>query len=51
MLLELSRGSRQGGTIRGSLNLPAQSLYNSLPTLLNLCESAKVGTVIWYCGE
>lgn len=41
----------QGGTIKGAINLPAQSLYNSLPTLLNLCQSAKVGVVIFYCGK
>ena len=29
-------GRDQGGTIRGSLNLPAQSLYESLPTLYAL---------------
>lgn len=37
--------------IKGSINLPAQSLYPSLPTLLNLCQSAGIKLVIWYCGE
>lgn len=40
----------KGGTIRGSLNLPAQSLYETLPTLYTLCEAANIGIVIWYCG-
>ncbi|OQV03048.1 Rhodanese-like domain-containing protein isoform 2 [Cladophialophora immunda] len=44
-------GNVQGGTIKGSINLPAQSLYHSLPTLLNLCQSAGIRTVIWYCGS
>jgi arsenical-resistance protein 2 len=30
----------QGGTIRGSINLPAQSLYSELPTLYTLFRSA-----------
>ncbi|MCJ1387747.1 hypothetical protein MMC18_000590 [Xylographa bjoerkii] len=51
LLVDLRRTDHEGGTIRGSINLPAQSLYNSLPTLLSLCEGAKVGTVIWYCGS
>jgi arsenical-resistance protein 2 len=40
----------QGGTIHGSLNLPAQSLYYSLPTVYDLCDAANINTVIWYCG-
>ena len=42
--------SHQGGTIRGSINLPAQSLFPTLPTLYTLFKSAGVGKVIWYCG-
>ena len=41
----------KGGTIRGSLNLPAQSLYPSLPTLYAIVKAAKIPRVIWYCGE
>ena len=41
----------QGGTICGSLNLPAQSLYPSLPTLYAIVKAAKIPRVIWYCGE
>lgn len=51
MKTTLKLSCQQGGTIRGSINLPAQSLYNSLPTLLSLCEAAKIDTVIWYCGK
>jgi hypothetical protein len=40
----------KGGTIHGSLNLPAQSLYYSLPTVYELCDAANINTVIWYCG-
>ncbi|EGY18389.1 uncharacterized protein VDAG_08723 [Verticillium dahliae VdLs.17] len=41
----------QGGTIRTSLNLPAQSLYPSIPTLYDVFRAAQVKTVIWYCGS
>ncbi|OQV03047.1 Rhodanese-like domain-containing protein isoform 1 [Cladophialophora immunda] len=51
LLIDLRRTDHEGGTIKGSINLPAQSLYHSLPTLLNLCQSAGIRTVIWYCGS
>ncbi|KIW36629.1 uncharacterized protein PV06_11142 [Exophiala oligosperma] len=51
LLVDLRRTDNEGGTIKGSINLPAQSLYFSLPTLLNLCQCAGVRTVIWYCGS
>lgn len=41
----------QGGTIRGSLNLPCQSLYPTRPALYTLLKSGGVENVIWYCGE
>lgn len=40
----------QGGTIAGSINLPAQSLHSSIPTLFRLFKAAGVPKVIWYCG-
>jgi len=51
LLIDLRRTDYEGGTIRGSLNLPAQSLYESLPTVYRLCEAAHIDTVIWYCGS
>ncbi|KEF51889.1 oxidoreductase [Exophiala aquamarina CBS 119918] len=51
LLVDLRRADHEGGTIKGSINLPAQSLYPSLPTLLNLCQAAGVKQVIWYCGS
>lgn len=41
----------QGGTIKGSLNLPAQSLYPAIPTLYSLLSISKVKHVVWYCGQ
>jgi hypothetical protein len=40
----------QGGTIQGSLNLPAQSLYPTIPTLYSLLSNGTVKHVVWYCG-
>jgi len=50
LLIDLRRTDHEGGTIRTSLNLPAQTLYFSLPTLYMLCKSAGVAEVIFYCG-
>ncbi|KAJ5611604.1 Rhodanese-like protein [Penicillium herquei] len=41
----------QGGTIRGSLNLPAQTIYSSLPTLYTVLSGGDVKQVVWYCGS
>jgi arsenical-resistance protein 2 len=41
----------QGGTIRGSINLPAHSLYPTLPAVYALLSSSGVKHVIWYCGK
>ncbi len=42
-------GLEQGGTIRGSINLPAQSLYPTIPTLYTVFKAACIHTIIWYC--
>jgi arsenical-resistance protein 2 len=49
--IPLTNDLHQGGTIHGSLNLPAQSLYPSLPTLYAIVKAAKIPRVIWYCGK
>lgn len=41
----------QGGTIHGSINLPAQTLHPTIPTLYTLFSAAKIEKVIWYCGK
>ncbi|KAF2687101.1 arsenate reductase [Lentithecium fluviatile CBS 122367] len=51
VLVDLRRDDRIGGTISTSLNIPAQTLYPSIPTLYSLFASAKVERVIWYCGS
>jgi len=45
------RNYHQGATIRGSINLPAQSLHASIPTLYQLVRSASIHRVFWYCGK
>lgn len=50
LLVDLRRTDQDGGTIRGSLNLPAQSLYPTLSTLYNLVRAAGVKDVVFYCG-
>ncbi|MCJ1399376.1 hypothetical protein MMC11_002578 [Xylographa trunciseda] len=51
VLVDLRKEDHKGGTICGSLNLPAQSLYPALETLYALLSAAGVGTVVWYCGS
>ncbi|KAJ9190946.1 hypothetical protein DTO164E3_9089 [Paecilomyces variotii] len=51
VLVDLRRVDHEGGTIRNSINLPAQSLYPSLSTFYTLLESAGVQSVVWYCGS
>jgi len=51
VLVDLRRADYEGGTIRGSINLPAQTLYPTIPSLYRLFSSAAIPTVIWYCGS
>ncbi|KAJ5647629.1 arsenate reductase (Arc2) [Penicillium lividum] len=51
ILVDLRRSDFEGGTIRGSLNLPAQTLYPSLPTLYTALAGGNVKQVLWYCGS
>ncbi|KAJ4989597.1 hypothetical protein SVAN01_04974 [Stagonosporopsis vannaccii] len=40
VLVDLRRNDHEGGTIRDSINLPAQSLYPTIPTLYTLFKDA-----------
>ncbi|KAJ5794061.1 hypothetical protein N7457_000660 [Penicillium paradoxum] len=51
VLVDLRRTDYEGGTIQGSLNLPAQSLYPTIPTLYSLVSNSSAKYVIWYCGS
>lgn len=51
LLVDVRRTDWEGGTIKTSLNLPAQSFYQSRKTLLDLCDRAAVKKIIFYCGS
>ncbi|KAH6971030.1 Rhodanese-like domain-containing protein [Ilyonectria sp. MPI-CAGE-AT-0026] len=51
ILVDLRRNDHEGGTIRGSINLPAQSLYPTIPTIYNMFKAAGLRKVIWYCSS
>ncbi|PVH88204.1 Rhodanese-like protein [Cadophora sp. DSE1049] len=51
VLVDLRRTDYVGGTIHGSINLPAQSLYPTIPSLYEIFAAAGVRMVIWYCGS
>ncbi|KAK4243080.1 Rhodanese-like domain-containing protein [Corynascus novoguineensis] len=51
LLIDLRRIDHEGGTIRGSINLPAQSLYPTIPTLYSVLKAAGVRKVVWYCSS
>lgn len=54
LLIDLRRIDYEGGTIRGSLNIPAQSFYMNMATLYRLCRGDGVNVisrVLFYCGS
>ena len=51
VLVDLRGNDYQGGTIRGAINLPAQSLYPTIPTLYYLFKCAGQRKIIWYCSS
>lgn len=50
VLVDLRGSDFQGGTIKGSLNIPITSLPSAIPTLASMCLSAKISDVIFFCG-
>ncbi|KAK5162677.1 uncharacterized protein LTR77_011251 [Saxophila tyrrhenica] len=51
VLVDLRRTDYEGGTILESINLPAQSLHPTIPSLYKIFSAAGVRQVIWYCGS
>ena len=51
LLVDVRRTDYEGGTIKGSINLPAQSFYMNRGVLYDLCRRAGVKQVAFYCGE
>lgn len=53
LLIDVRRTDHEGGTIRGSLNMPAQSFPYHMATLYRLCHGDGVhviSRVMFYCG-
>lgn len=50
LLVDVRRTDFEGGTIKGSLNLPAHSFYLNRAVLYDLCKRAGVKQVAFYCG-
>lgn len=51
LLVDVRRTDFEGGTIKGSLNLPAHSFYMNRAVLFDLCKRAGVKKVAFYCGK
>ncbi|KAJ8112156.1 hypothetical protein OPT61_g5414 [Boeremia exigua] len=51
LLVDVRRTDFEGGTIKGSLNLPAHSFYLNRAVLFDLCRRAGVKRVAFYCGS
>jgi arsenical-resistance protein 2 len=51
LLVDVRRTDWEGGTIATSINLPAQSFYQTRPIVYQLCKQAGIKRVIFYCGK
>jgi arsenical-resistance protein 2 len=51
LIVDVRRTDYEGGTIKGSINLPAQSFYVNRGVLYDLCKRAGVKKVAFYCGR
>ncbi|KAF2707529.1 hypothetical protein K504DRAFT_535181 [Pleomassaria siparia CBS 279.74] len=51
LLIDVRRIDYEGGTIHGSLNLPAQTFYMNQERLYDLCKRAGIKRVAFYCGS
>lgn len=50
VLVDLRKNDYEGGTVRGAINIPAQTLHPTIPYLYNIFSAAGIKTIIWYCG-
>jgi arsenical-resistance protein 2 len=50
LLVDVRRNDFEGGTIKGSLNLPAQSFYLNRGVLYDLAKRSGIKQVAFYCG-
>ncbi|KAI9671242.1 MAG: hypothetical protein M1829_004649 [Trizodia sp. TS-e1964] len=49
ILIDVRRTDFVDHTIRGAINIPAQSIYATLPALFNLFCSTGTRRVVWFC--
>lgn len=51
LLVDVRRNDWEGGTVATSINLPAQSLFQTRPVVYQLCKQAGIDKIIFYCGK
>ncbi|KAH6609172.1 arsenate reductase arc2 [Trichoderma cornu-damae] len=51
LLVDVRRTDWEGGTIATSINLPAQSFYQTRQGVYQLCKQAGIKKVVFYCGS
>ncbi|KIW07928.1 uncharacterized protein PV09_01835 [Verruconis gallopava] len=54
LIIDVRRTDYEGGCIRNSLNIPAQSFYQNMATLYRLCKGdgvSVISRVMFYCGS
>lgn len=51
LLVDVRRNDWDGGTVATSINLPAQSLFQTRPVVYQLCKQAGIEKLIFYCGK
>lgn len=51
LLVDVRRNDWDGGTVATSINLPAQSFFQTRPVVYQLCKQAGIERIIFYCGK
>ncbi|KAM3451221.1 hypothetical protein MY3296_005477 [Beauveria thailandica] len=51
LLVDVRRTDWDGGTVATSINLPAQSFFQTRPVVYQLCKQAGIERIIFYCGK
>ncbi|OAA81273.1 Rhodanese-like protein [Akanthomyces lecanii RCEF 1005] len=51
LLVDVRRNDWDGGTVATSINLPAQSLFQTRAVVYQLCKQAGIEKLIFYCGS
>jgi arsenical-resistance protein 2 len=51
IIIDLRRMDFEGGSIRGALNLPAQSIHSSIRTMATMCKLSHKPNIFIHCGS